>query len=402
MDNQKTSKFSDFAYILLKWKKFLIANLIFIIIIATVFAFLLPNNYRATASLVIPPEANMGLSGLGGLMSGKSSASSLGSKLLGISSTSEDILLGLLNSRNAIVNTINKFNLYNYYKIKDKNIDKVIKEFRGDLSFETNSFGLIDINVVNEDPDLSADIANYFASLVDSMNINLNTRAASNNKLFIEKRYFQNVLDLKNAEDSMYNFQRKYGIFAVPEQLAAAIKSSAELEGQFAQKQIAADLVKNQLGENSPQFLLLQKEAKYFKDKINELKNSSTLSEQSNVFFPFKKVPDITLNYLRNYRNIEMQTKLMEYILPMYEQAKVEEQKSIPTVIIVDRAAPPQLKYTPRRGLIIVGITSLGLFFLILVSIRAEKAVIRSIYHNPFEEKESRAFRKIALFYKVK
>ena len=248
MDNQKTSKFSEFVYVLLKWKKFLIFNLIFIIVIVSVFAFLLPNNYRATASLVIPPEANMGLSGLSGLMSGKSSATSIGTKLLGISSTSEDILLGLLNSRTALINTIQKFNLADYYKIKDGNIDKTIREFRGDISFETNAYGMIDINVVNENPQLSADIANYFAFLVDSMNINLNTRAATNNKSFIEKRYYQNVTDLKNAEDSMYSFQRKYGIVAVPEQLAAAIKSSAELEAQFAQKEIAADLVKNQLG----------------------------------------------------------------------------------------------------------------------------------------------------------
>jgi tyrosine-protein kinase Etk/Wzc len=402
MDNQKNSKVSEFLYVLLKWKKFFLANLILIILIASVFAFLLPNNYRATASLVIPPEANMGLSGLSGLMSGKSSASSIGTKLLGISSTSEDILLGLLNSRTALVNTITKFNLLDYYKIKDGNIDKAMKEFRGDISFETNAYGMIDINVVSENPQLCADIANYFAALVDSMNINLNTRTAANNKSFIEKRYFQNVLDLKNSEDSMYNFQKKYGIVAVPEQLAAAIKSSAELEAQYAQKQIASDLVKNQLGENSPQFLLLQKQTSYFKEKINELKNSSTLSEESNVFFPFKKVPDITLNYFRNYRNIEMQTKLMEFILPMYEQAKVEEQKSIPTVIIVDKAVPPQLKYTPKRGLIILGLTSLGFFFLILVSLRAESAVIRETYQNSFEEKESRSFRKIALFYKVK
>ena len=145
----------------------------------------------------------------------------------------------------------------------------------------------------------------------------------------------------------MYYFQKKYGIFAVPEQLAADIKSSAELEAQFAQKQLEADLVKNQLGENSPQFLLLQKEANYFKDKIYELKNSSKLSEESNVLFPFKKIPDITLNYYRNFRNIEMQTKLMEYILPMYEQAKVEEQKSIPTVIVIDKAVPPQIRIYP-------------------------------------------------------
>ncbi len=41
--------------------------------------------------------------------------------------------------------------------------------------------------------------------------------------------------------------------------------------------------------------------------------------------------------------------------MPMYEQAKVEEQKSIPTIMVIDKAVPPELKYSPKRSVIILG-----------------------------------------------
>jgi len=92
----------------------------------------------------------------------------------------------------------------------------------------------------------------------------------------------------------------------------------------------------------------------------------------------------------------------MEFILPMYEQAKVEEQKSIPTVIMIDKATPPQLKYTPKRVLIIMGLSSFGFFFLIMLIFRGNSALEREQFQNIFEEKESRFFRKIASIFKIK
>ena len=89
---------------------------------------------------------------------------------------------------------------------------------------------MIDFSIVNKDPKVSAEIANYLVTLVDSMNIEFSIQRAKNNRIFIEKRYLQNVADLKKAEDSLYKFQKKYGIVAVPEQLEVTVKAAAEIE----------------------------------------------------------------------------------------------------------------------------------------------------------------------------
>lgn len=398
--NKDNPRFNDYLWILIKWKKFIFINMVIITAFVAGLSFLIPDNFRATTTLMIPPDNSMSLSGLGGLVSGRSPAS-LGTKLLGISSSSEDILLGILNSREAVTNAVKKFHLQEYYEIDD-NIDKVIKAFRSDLSFEVNEFGLIEINVVNKNPLLGADIANYFAEVLDSMNILLNTQAAKNNRTFIEQRYFQNIQDLRAAEDSMFKFQKKYGVFAVPEQLEASIKASAEIEAMLLEKQLTSEIIKIQYGDDSPQFRVLNEQISYIKNKIEELKRSGSLTTESNVLFPFSKVPEMTIEYFRLYREIELQATLMEFILPMYEQAKVEEKKSIPTVMVVDKAVPSQLKYSPRRSLIVLGFGFLFLFIHILIVYRAEGSVKREQYSNPFELKEKNFFLKLSRFYKIK
>ncbi len=394
--------FSDYLYILYKWKKFLIINLSIILIITTVVAFLLPKEYKSTATIMIPPNEEMGLGGLGSLLGGKSSLAALGAKAFGVSNTSEDVLLGIINSRMALSWVIHKFNLMKYYEIKDNNMDKAIKAFRGDISFDPNEYSMIDFSVINKDPKLSAEIANYLVELVDSLNIKYNIERARNNRIFIEKRYNQNVKDLKRAEDSLYAFQKKYGIVAVPEQLEVTVKAAAEIEALLNQKEMQAYFLQQQFGKNSPQAQGPLAEVKMLKEKVQELKNSPNLSETSNVLFPFKEMPDIAIHYLRDYSEVKIQQEILEIVMPMYEQAKVEEQKSIPTVMVVDKAVPPELKYSPKKAVLIIEFFLLFSFIFIPVVFWGEKSLSRNEYRNPLQAKESDFFKNVLKFYRMK
>ncbi len=393
---------SDYIYILFKWKKLIIIILLIFTALGVGLAFILPVTYRAVAVVSIPPESSLGLSGLTGLLGGGKSSQSLGAKLFGTSSSNEDMLLGLLNSRTALTNVINKYNLIDYYEIDDNNMDKTIKAFKNDLLFEPNEFQFIEISVINKDPQKAADMANYFVHLADSLNIYVNVEAAKNNRIFIEQRYNKNLADLKAAEDSLYKFQKKYGIFAVPEQLEVSVKAAAGLEAQLTEKEIESYLLKQQYGPNSPQYMGLQTQINLLRDKVNELKSNSSLSNSSNVLFPFKNVPDMMIQYLRFYRQLEIQSKILEVILPMYEQAKVEEQKSIPSLLFIDKAVPPQVKYQPKRVFIVAAISTLTLFLLILFAFRAEYVCNLPEANNRLVEKEKNFYLKLKKLFGIK
>jgi len=160
---------------------------------------------------------------------------------------------------------------------------------------------------------------------------------------------------------------------AVPEQLAVSVNAAAEIEGMLTKKEIEAYFVKQQYGENSPQYQGVMAEVEVLRKKVQELKNSSNLSSKSNVLFAFKQMPEIAIKYLRAYRDVKIQEAILDIVMPMYEQAKVEEQKSIPSVIVIDKAIPPQLKYKPKRMVIVVSSLFLVLFILIPLVFLCEK-----------------------------
>lgn len=398
---EKRPTFTDYLSILFKWKKFLIINLIIVSVIATIISFSIPETFKSTSKIILAPQNSMGLGGISSLM-GDNSALSLGAKLFGVSSTNEDLILGLLGSRSIIEKVVNKFDLYEYYEETDeRNYDKLIKKMSSDLIFEPNEYGMIEISIINKNPILSADIANYFVSLADSMNIELGIRSAKNNRIFVESRYNKNVHDLKIAEDSMYTFQKRNGIFAVPEQLEVSVKAAAEIEAMLVQREMMLKMLKETSGENSPQYSNLFSEVSILKEKVNELKYSDRLSSTSNVLFPFKNVPDLILKYYRLYRNVEIQSKIMEFTLPMFEQAKVDEQKSMPTVLIIDKAVAPQIKYAPKKAFIIISFLFLAFFVFIPFIFRAEFILNKKDLNNIIIKKESNFFNKVVKLYKI-
>ena len=401
MNEEKKVTFSDYLYVIFKWKKFLILNMLIVTAIAVTLSFLIPKTYKATATVMLPPNSQGGMGGLSSLFSG-GGVLSLGASLLGDASTPEDLVLGLFNSRTTLNRVIKEFNLMEYYEIDDRNNDKALKAFRNDLIFEPNEFGMIEVSVINKSPELSAAISNFFVVLVDSIHIELNMLQAKNNRAFIQKRYEKNLTDLEAAEDLLYAFQKKHGIFAVPEQLEASVKAAANIEALLIEREIGLEILKSKFGENSPQYTDLKSEIKLLRKRVSELKYSDELSSESNILFPFQEIPEIMIEYFRIYREVEIQSKIMEVTLPLFEQAKMEEHKSIPTILIIDEAVPPELKYKPKKAFIILSIFSFFLFLHIPFLLRAEKIATSVEYKNPLVEREFKIYSRIISFYRLK
>ena len=110
----------------------------------------------------------------------------------------------------------------------------------------------------------------------------------------------------------------------------------------------------------------------------------------------------MSIKYFRTYREIELQTKIMEFVLPLYEQALVEEQKSIPTLVVVDKAVPPQLKDSPKKAFVILSIFFIGFFLHLIFIFRGEAAINNPIKRNPIEEKEANFFLRFKNVYRMK
>ncbi len=398
-ENPKIS-LTDYLSVLLKWKKLLIINLSFVVVFSIILSFLIPKTYKSTASMILPQDNSMGLGSLGSLVSGGNSALSIGAKLFGVSSTNEDLILGILSSRGVLTKTINKYNLMDYYGISDGNYDKALKAVKGDLIFEPNEYGMIEVSVINEDPDTAAIIANYLVGLADSLHIAINIEQAARSRKFIERRFLQNQDDLRNAEENFKNFQKKYDVLAVPEQIQFAVAAVGELEAQLVEKEIQLNSVKGSISSSSSIYKMLEVQINSIRQRIKDF-NKKSLNDDPSMILPLDEIPELQMEYLRLYRELEIQNKILEFIYPLYEQAKLDEQKSTPTLLVIDKAVPAELKYAPKKAFIVLFFTFLALFIHLPFIFRANKILLSEKLKNPVEEKELRFYKKITRSYKI-
>jgi tyrosine-protein kinase Etk/Wzc len=363
--------FLDFLELVTKWRKLIVRTVAIISVLAVVVALVSPKWYKATASVLPAENTDMlsGLEGISSLVKNFSPARGLSALTKG---NETDRYLAILNSENALLKVIDRFNLTQVYDITKYPREKTLKELVSNVNFEVGSEGQLVIDVYDKDPQRSADMANYFVKILNDVNSELHVMNARANREFIEMRYKKNLVDLRNSEDSLRAFQIKYGVVALPEQLAASIKAMAEISGRLAVKQVEVDVLRKSLSASHPSVAAAQLEADALQEKIRDLNNGQgEVKGQMNILVPFRLAPDLGVKYVRLFREVEIQTKILEFVTPLYEQAKVEEQRATPSVIVLDYALVPERKAKPKAllyGLIaMVGSTLFALFLVFAI-----------------------------------
>ena len=364
----------DVLFILLKWKNTILVAVLSIMIVSFSITFMMSKWYRSTAVLVIPDKSTNPLDILtGGL-------GSLGSTVLGVGKTGNERYLAILASRRIQEELIKKYDLMTVFE-KD-NMDETVRYVDNLLSAEIDKkLGTILVSwEFKDDPEKTAEMTNYIVQKLDEINRELSTEQARSSRVFIEKRFFQAKDELKNSEDSLNAFQNKFGIIEISQQTEASIKAAAELYGEIVSTETEYLVMKKTLGENHPDILRTQ-------SKLQELRKlQSKMVKGGNgfdIFIPFKETPDLALKYYRLYRDVQINGKILEFLVPQYEQSKIQEAKDTPTLLVLDEAMPPERHTRPKKLTIsiIVGMVTFVLMSLLIVAyenLKARKDLLRN------------------------
>ncbi|MBL0176437.1 MAG: hypothetical protein IPP94_14430 [Ignavibacteria bacterium] len=364
--------------ILVHWRRFLLINALIVTVLVSIVLILMPNTYKSTAS-VIPPKQE---AGLGGALS-QITKDLIPSALMGKLGASQGTYnyLAILESRRTMEAVVKKFDLTTVYGISSGSMEKTIKALNGNVLFDIEKNGNIVLSVVDESPQRAADMANFFVAMLNEVNTELGSQEARSNREFLEKRFAQARSDMRAAEDTLTRFQERYGIYALPEQLRAAIQEVAQLRAQASISEVELGILERSLGRDNPQTRLKESEIRELHTKLRQMKSGNAESytkDDLSFFVPFKDVPELGLQYLRLYRDFEIQTKMLQFIIPLYEQARVDEQKNIPAVLVLDRGIPPERKDGPKR--MTIGLAALfgSLFFFSMLALLLESFRTRS------------------------
>jgi len=359
MKNQETKNINllDILVIFLKWKKQILFSTGIICIISIVLYFFVYDliffSYSTIKSdpkassiigtgIEIPDIGDLGDLDMTGGKSGKQLAS----------------YEKILTSRRCLEGLILKFNLME--RDEYRFMEDAIKDFAEEkLEIKTDKqSGIMTIGVYDKDPVLAKDMVEYLLHQLDIINIELSIQSAKNNRMFIETRFYNAKDDLTKSEDSLKSFQLIYGI-APDLQIKASAQSIFTLEAELKAEEVKLDVLKKILSADQPEVKTQEAKVNSLKSKIVEINTSTDLGD----FLRLGNSAQVAMSFLRLQRNVEIQTKIMTFLLPLYEQAKIEEKKETPTILILDKPVVAEKKKKPKRLTMVVLITFGGLVF---------------------------------------
>lgn len=354
-ENQETqvvgSALVDFLEVITKHRRFISRFVLSVTVVVTIITLLMPKWYKSTASVFPAEKAELlgaleGISSLAKNLSPARALSALGSN------PEADRYMAILKSGRVVGAVIEKFKLDSVYDISSYKAEKTAKELLSNTEFTVEQEGNITTSVYDRDPQRAADMANYFVEMLNKTNTELQVQNARGNREFIQERYNKNLRDLASAEDSLKAFQKRYGIIAMPEQVEASIKAAAEITARLALKEVQAGVLRRTQSGDNPSVAAAQIEIDELRQKLSEMNSGVSLSPgELRVFVPFRSVPDLGGEYVRRYRDVEIQYKILQFITPLYEQAKVEEKRQTPSVLVLDKAGPAERKSKPKVSL---------------------------------------------------
>ncbi len=345
------STFLDVLTVIVKYRRFVSRLVLGATLLTALIAFLSPKWYKSSASVFPAERADLlgAADGVSSLIKSFSPVRAL-SSLTG--NTEVDRYLAILKSTTVLDSVIKQFDLEHVYDITSFPQEKTAKELLSNVEFSAETEGNLTITVYDRDPFRAADMANYFVAMLNRTNAELQVQNAKGNRLFIEERYSKNLQDLAAAEDSMKAFQKRYGVIAMPEQVQASIKAGAEIAAQLAMREVEEGVLRRVQSPGHPSILSIQYEVQELRAKLAQMSSGGFMKAgDMNVFVPFSKVPELGSEYVRRYREVEIQYKILQFIGPLFEQAKVEERRQTPSVIVLDTARPAERKAKPKVAL---------------------------------------------------
>jgi tyrosine-protein kinase Etk/Wzc len=355
------------------------------VLIFLILFFVFPESYESTVT-VLPPEKDSQIGGLSGLLGGNADISSVITG--GISNANSQLYIEILKSRSAGEYVVKKNNLMSYYDTD--NLIKAVNYLQKDLNIELTKEGIIKLNVSvstslfpfftkekEKIKQLSAFISNSYIAALDSINRNKLTSKAKKARQYIEEQIYITKSVLDSVEEKLMYFQKSNKTISLPEQVKSAIDAGAKLRGEIASTEIDMGMASPNLREDNKTLIAL-------KNKLEQLKEQYSKLEIGNgdYLVSFKEVPMLGRELASLLREVKIQNEVYLILQQQYYKEKIQENKDLPTLEVLDKAIIP-LRATGPRVIFSSVFGGFTIFLLIsLVFVYAENKKIREIGKN--------------------
>ncbi len=343
----------EFLNLLVRWRGFILKVTGIVTLFAVIVSLLLPNWYKSSAS-ILPPKESSTLSpagAAGSLLRSITTSGRLGSALQGPGLYN---YLAILGSRSAMEEVVRKFDLFTVYDIPDTLMESAVKSLVENVQFEIEPEEYLTISVFDRDRQRAADMANYLVEVLNRMSIELATRNARSNKEFLEKQVDATKALLRQREDSLKAYQEESGMMVLLDERGTGLSAIADIYAAKALKEVELGILQRTVSSEDG---ALQR-ARVELDELNKKVSA---------------IPETGVQSMRLLRDVLIHQKMLEFLIPLYEQAKIDEQKEVPVLLVLDRAVPPEKKSSPKRSIIVLSSMLAALMGCVLWALLSER-----------------------------
>lgn len=325
-------------------------SLLVTIIIFLFLFFIYPISYKATAS-ILPPEKTPSVNGLNSLLSGQEFSSFLSG---GLSNVNSQLYAEILRSRSASLYVVKKLGLNNYFN--EENDYKAAEKLNDNLYIDITKEGVIKINVeiktnfvpfifddLAQKKILAAKISNMYIEALDKINREKLSSKAKKSRIYIESQLDSTKIKMESVENALMEFQKKNKTISLSDQLKASIESASNLRTEMVKSEM-------ELGLLSPDYNSDDKTLVTLRKKLGQLREQYSKLELGNDDYSiaFKNVPELSRRLAQLLRDVKIQNEVYLILQQQYYQEKIQENKDVPTVDVLDEAIPPLRASGPR------------------------------------------------------
>ena len=263
----------------------------------------------------------------------------------------------------------------------------IVEEYIGEVEAVEDKDGTISLSVIHTDPVKAAEIANTYIEGLKWMADTFAITGASQRRLYLEKELEKARANLNRAEADFQKYQQETGVYMGEAQLTANIQNRINLRAQVAAREIQLNSLLAYATPQNPEAIRLRNQIDALKQEIQRLEEQPDPSDPLN---PVGGMPAARFEYLEKYREWKFQEVLYETLMKFFETARLEEASTPVLIQVLDRADPPEMRFKPKRKLMVILAAMLGFFVAVFAAFVAE--FIRRAKQDPEQSVKLKEF----------
>ncbi|MEF3694152.1 MAG: Wzz/FepE/Etk N-terminal domain-containing protein [Candidatus Cloacimonadota bacterium] len=355
----------------LKNRRLILAIVSITAIAAVIYSLLTPEIWSSEATFYALSDKKMEFS------LANSDLSSLVTDLMQESAQNDVMIsLSILGSRTMSEDVIRHFDLIRYFKLAKSdslvNLDIAIKKLSKmvKISYDEESF-LVTLRVETKSKSLSQRIAAYYLARLDDYLQNESMVKGKRNRIFLEQRITEVRAEMDSLQMAISSFKSEHKAVDLQQQSQELISQYSGLLAQKMKLEIDLVLARESYAQDSPLVAGLERQISETTRQIQDLESSHR--EDTPLFrLDLEQIPSLSAQLTRLELQASVLNTVHNYMLPHYEDAVMEEQKSMPRLEIVDHPREAGRRVRPRRAIICLVSTIVAGFMALFIALIKE------------------------------